>query len=169
MWAPAISIAAFKDFYLNAITKKRVERFALFALTDKAERDDNCGGIYHKSLLYLVSNAFEEKMRMPFSKDGEPILGMQKFLEKDTELKALFSDRNAVTVLCPNTSPDGSDTASNAKEHGAFDDDVATVKAALARILNMETNNQSIDFNASASSLKTLRNDLQITTRFTLT
>ncbi len=60
LWAPACTIKLFQENYLPAIQSGRIERFALFTLTDKAEQDDNCANIYHKSLLYLVSNAFEE-------------------------------------------------------------------------------------------------------------
>ena len=34
-----------------------IARFALFTLSDDVERDDNCANIYHKSLLYLISDA----------------------------------------------------------------------------------------------------------------
>ncbi len=47
----------------------------MFTLTDKAEQDDNCVNIYNKSLLYLVSNAFEDKQHIPLISDGEPLLG----------------------------------------------------------------------------------------------
>ena len=33
----------------------RIKQFAIFTLTDRAEQDDDCANIYHKSLLYLVS------------------------------------------------------------------------------------------------------------------
>ncbi len=65
-------------------------QFVLFTLTDKAEQDDDCGGVYHKSLLYLVSHAFEEHVRIPgipgerFA--GEPILGMEWWVKRDADL-----------------------------------------------------------------------------------
>lgn len=31
----------------------------LYTLTDAAEQDDHCAHVYNKSLLYLVSNAFD--------------------------------------------------------------------------------------------------------------
>ena len=100
----------------------------------KAEQDDNCGKIYHKSLLYLVSHAFEKRLREPSfgnnEDDGsEPILGMAKFVNKLPK-----AERPSDWVLAPNARPAGRD-ASAATAHGAFDDDQATLQATLARIL----------------------------------
>ena len=105
----------------------------MFTLNDHAERDDNCANIYHKSLLYLVSDAFEERARIPIIRDGWPILGMEKFA-KDMKLK--FNAGNRQWILCPNESLEGSPDASRASSHGGFDDDICTLKATLARILN---------------------------------
>ncbi|GAC1607925.1 MAG: hypothetical protein NVS3B2_17120 [Ramlibacter sp.] len=60
MWAPAITTALFKQADLPALKDGSLARFALFALNDKAEQDDNCARIYNKSLLDLVSRAFEK-------------------------------------------------------------------------------------------------------------
>ena len=60
MWAPACTMSFYRDQYLPAIRGGSIKQFAIFNLTDRAEQDDNCVNIYHKSLLYLVSNAFEE-------------------------------------------------------------------------------------------------------------
>ena len=59
MWAPACTMEFYRDQYLPAIRGGSIKQFAIFNLTDRAEQDDNCANIYHKSLLYLVSNAFE--------------------------------------------------------------------------------------------------------------
>ena len=55
LWAPACTMALFKETYLPAIHSGAIANFALFTLNDRAERDDHCANIYHKSLLYLVS------------------------------------------------------------------------------------------------------------------
>jgi hypothetical protein len=118
-----------------------VENFAVFAMTDHAEQNDNCAQIYHKSLLYLVSHAFEEFLRQPWigknpggtmKRGGEPILGMQKCIE--SELKP--EERKWDLVLSPNVEPDGTHGASRSVSHGGFDDDPATLRATLARVLN---------------------------------
>jgi pimeloyl-ACP methyl ester carboxylesterase len=138
LWAPACTMDVYRTQYLPAIRSKQIRSFGLFTLTDKAEQDDNCGKIYHKSLLYLVSHAFEARLREPsFGKtddDGsEPILGMAKFVDKLPK-----AERPSDWVLAPNARPTGRD-ASAATAHGAFDDDPATLQATLARILGKAT------------------------------
>ena len=51
------------------------------------------------------------------------------------ELSGLFTSGKADLVFAPNSHPEGSIIASRSTEHGAFDDDGATVKATLARML----------------------------------
>ena len=67
LWAPACTMDVYRNQYLPSIKSAHIKNFALFTLTDKAERDDTCANIYHKSLLYLVSNAFEAGLqKAPF-------------------------------------------------------------------------------------------------------
>lgn len=160
LWAPACTINLFKEAYLPAIKRKTIERFALFTLTDSTERDDHCAHIYNKSLLYLVSNSFEDKQRIPLFRDGVPILGMQKFVADDDELSTLFKAGNADWVLSPNLAPSGSIDRSTATAHGSFDDDEATVIATLSRILNSGNLKTKIEFSESASHLKDRRTNL---------
>lgn len=142
LWAPACTIKFFKQNFLPAITRKSIARFCVFALTDDVERSDNCANIYHKSLLYLVSNAFEEFLRQPRlggkktgSKNlGEPILGMERWITKGLKK----TERNWDLVLSPNTNKEGRDQGSRSTSHGGFDDDPATLKATLARILGRD-------------------------------
>lgn len=158
LWAPACTVELFKQHYLPAIKNKRIKRFALFVLSDKAEQDDHCANIYHKSLLYLVSNAFEDKPRIPLFRDGVPILGMEKWLRQDEELMALFKSDSADLVIAPNTRPANAIDASTALHHGDFDDDGATVKATLRRILGDGVAKSGvIKFQRSASSLRESR------------
>ena len=131
LWAPACTTELFKQAYLPAVRDGSIGRFALFALDDKTEQDDNVARIYNKSLLYMVSRAFEQSAFGP----GTPILGMEKWLAADPELTALFTSGQADLVFSPNSHPEGSITASRSTEHGAFDDDGATVKATIARML----------------------------------
>jgi predicted alpha/beta hydrolase family esterase len=158
LWAPACTVELFKQHYLPAIKKKRIKRLALFALSDKSEQDDNCANIYHKSLLYLVSHAFEGKPRIPLFQEGVPILGMEKYLRKDADLTALFKGENASLVISPNNKPLNSIDASTSLHHGDFDDDAATVRATLRRILGDGLGkSEVINFQRSASSLRERR------------
>jgi hypothetical protein len=70
--APAISIELFKQKLLEPIQKSECPLPTIYALSDTGELDDNVGP-YGKSLLYLVSNAFERKRETP-------LLGMEKFI-----------------------------------------------------------------------------------------
>jgi hypothetical protein len=130
----------FKETYLPAIKQGGLERFALFTLTDAVERNDSCANIYNKSLLYLVSHAFEEQPRIPFSfnaerRNGVPILGMEKFARHDDDLKKLFRTKAADYVLSPNAADEGSADHATSMTHGGFDDDDATLRATLVRIM----------------------------------
>jgi hypothetical protein len=134
LWAPACTTDLFKDAYVPAIGAGKAGRFSLFTLTDHAEQDDNCAGIYHKSLLYLVSNAFEARGRIPLFRDGWPILGMEKFIRADRAVGDVMNAKGVDWVLAPNNEPLGSDGASRSTSHGGFDDDEATLRATIARI-----------------------------------
>lgn len=163
LWAPACTTSLFKECYLPAMEQGALDRFALFTLTDDAERDDHCAGIYHKSLLYLVSNAFEDLPHIPLPgrmrQPGTPILGMARFILEDPVLKKLFkADRN--WILSPNLATEGSATASRSHHHGDFDDDKATVKATMARILGqteVRGEEPRLRFVTSASSCRQTR------------
>ncbi|MGE3165902.1 MAG: C1 family peptidase [Planctomycetota bacterium] len=163
LWAPACTMELFRACYLPLISGKQIERFSLFTLTDRAEQDDHCAQIYHKSLLYLVSNAFEQRFRVPvIQPHGEAILGMEKFIARDVDLLALFESGRHEWVLAPNTAPVGTPEASQAQHHGDFDDDEPTVKAALARILGSSSAGANVEFafEPSASSLCDRRREL---------
>lgn len=161
LWAPACTIAFFREHYLPAIQAGRVRRFGLFTLTDKAEQDDNCASIYHKSLLYLVSNAFENVPRLPLARDGVPILGMEKFVR--SELKGIVPSKVAQWVLAPNGAGVGSPDASTSTAHGAFDDDPATLQATLARILGAGNAGKSkFAVHRSAAGQRGLRRRLEM-------
>jgi hypothetical protein len=172
LWAPACTMKLFHQAYLPAIQNRSIQRFSLFTLKDAAEQDDHCAGVYHKSLLYLVSNAFEEKAGL-FRAEGEPILGMERFIladkafqvPKENKLRTgnpstvpLFGLASAAWIRSPNGLPPGtSPDASHARRHGDFDDDEATVKSTLARILGAASTDMTIAFTSSASALRDRR------------
>jgi Papain family cysteine protease len=140
LWAPACTVDLFKATYMPAIAAGAIKDFGLFTLKDQIEQDDNCANIYHKSLLYLVSNAFEARFRIPLIRpDGEPIFGMEKFIRKEPAVSSLFTSSNAEWILTPNNEPRGSRRESNARHHGDFDNDDATLRATLTRMLGQKT------------------------------
>ncbi len=165
LWAPACTTAIFKKCYLPLLQAGRLGRFALFTLSDEAEQDDHCARIYNKSLLYLVSHAFEEKARIPLIRpEGIPILGMQRAVEADAAVKGVFADPRHEWILAPNTAPLGDPSASRATAHGAFDDDQHTVRATLARILGAgkAPAEAAFAFEPSASSVRGRRQRMEI-------
>ena len=93
------------------------------------ERNDSVGP-YGKSLLYLVSNAFEGRRETP-------LLGMETFLTRDPDLNALFAGqvdgRPAVVVAGLDQGPG---SVSRSSTHGGFDNDPDTLNSVLHRILN---------------------------------
>jgi hypothetical protein len=161
LWAPACRVDLFKQTYLPCIQSGGIRRFALFTLSDRKEQDDNCARIYNKSLLYLVSNAGEDPARIPLiHPDGGPLLGMQKYIEKDAQLMQLFGSGGADWVVAPNNEPDGSPGASRATTHTDIDNERTTVKATLTRILGQAPLPQAFVSVGSSALTRELRRRL---------
>jgi DNA repair exonuclease SbcCD nuclease subunit len=154
MWAPGVTIDEFKQTYLPAIENGGIQHMALYTLTDEAERDDHCGNIYHKSILYLVSNALEEKRQTP-------LLGLAKDVRADKQVSAVFKDSRHDWVLAPNKAAENSIRASRASKHGEFDDEKLTVKSTLARILQAEHAEQDFEFSRTSASLQDMRKQVE--------
>ncbi|MHC8320724.1 C1 family peptidase [Pseudomonas sp. GB2N2] len=78
LMAPACTLDFANQTYRKVIEGGGLKRrdFHIHMMSDSREQDDNVIGVYHKSLLYLVSRAYEELQRMP-------LLGMAKALDKD--------------------------------------------------------------------------------------
>ena len=175
LWAPACTMKLFASTYLPAIRSGVIDQFTLFALKDGTEQSDDCAKIYHNSLLYLVSNSFEERMRIPLIRDGEPLLGMEKFILQDASFQVdaaeirrtnpptveIFGSEKATWIRTPNGLPVGSPDASEARHHGDFDDDERTVKATLARILNAPAPSATINCVTSVAALACRRRNLE--------
>jgi hypothetical protein len=159
LWAPGITVDEFKQTYLPAIQKGSIERFSLFTLSDHAEQGDQCANIYHKSLLYMVSNALEEQR-------GQSLLGMEKFVQADPDLMKIFrpptgKGPSADWITAPNEAPEGSLWASRAHSHGDFDDDSYTLESTLARILKSVEKLPEFKFKRTTSSLRDRRKRLE--------
>lgn len=78
LMAPACTLDFANQTYRKVIEGGGLKRkdFHIHMMSDNREQDDNVIGVYHKSLLYLVSRAYEELQRMP-------LLGMAKSLDKN--------------------------------------------------------------------------------------
>jgi len=124
--APAATVELFKSAYLPRLGAGSfsVDEMHVYNLTDEVEQDDNVGMVYRKSLLYLVSRAFEEKIE-----PAESLLGMQrssKDLEKlrPDRLYFHYSDGRA-----------GARVRTASTSHGGFDNDPATMNDVLKTVL----------------------------------
>ena len=162
LWAPACTMALFEDSYVPAIRTGRIGEFTLYTLTDDAERADHCAHIYNKSLLYLVSNAFEKRPRIPMLRpEGEPILGMARFVERSPVIKKLIADGRMAWVRAPNAVAATERDASRSVQHGGFDDDRPTVTSTFARIRGTakaaKQASESLQFRPGAGSIRNSR------------
>jgi Papain family cysteine protease/Alpha/beta hydrolase of unknown function (DUF900) len=120
LMAPACQTALLTQAYKSLASKGTPIR--LYNLSDKLEQDDFVGLSalpllrYHKSLLYLVSNAFEPT-------DGD-LAGMEKFaaeLPTWPSLEVTYAKKDG--KVCASTS------------HGGFDNDGATLTTIISHIL----------------------------------
>ncbi|HVG15279.1 MAG TPA: C1 family peptidase [Chitinophagaceae bacterium] len=141
--APAISVKLFKEKFFPLVAKNDALRPTIYLLSDKGERDDDVSA-YGKSLLYLVSNAFERKR-------GTAILGMEKFVNSenkeldeediDEEVAAMLRKKiNGWPSLVVSGAADAKKKSgpdiSRSETHGGFDNDTYTLNSVMYRILN---------------------------------
>ena len=120
--APACTLDFFHEHYAPRLKPAhkgtRLPVLDIYNLTEKLELDDNVVMAYRKSLLCLVSNAFERER-------GKPILGMQRFSKT---LKAT----SGLNITYSN----GKGAATRSESHGGFDNDARTMNSLLTRILD---------------------------------
>lgn len=121
--APAVRVDAFVKHALPAIKAGRCPQPTLYLLSEKQELDDTVGP-YRHSLLWLVSNAFENQR-------GTPILGMKAHVKGQAALRAAFAE------IIESSGPVAGAVCSSTT-HGGFDNDAATMNAVLKRILGKQ-------------------------------
>lgn len=130
--APACTIDLFEQKLRPLIEANVIKSFGLYTLDDATERDDHCGNIYHKSLLYLVAGAFEKSPRIPWiNPEGTPLLGLARDVNAALP-DAFWKARGREWIKAPG-SPD-----STARRHGDFDSDGPTLLSTLRRITSAE-------------------------------
>lgn len=129
--APAARTDLFAAQVLPLVADGRVARCALFTMAKDWEKADTCDGVYRKSLLYLVSRAFERER-------PSPILGLEESLRADPALRELFGlagRPGRAEVVWAKTDGAPALAASTATSHGGFDDDAPTMESVLRRVL----------------------------------
>lgn len=122
LMAPASSVDLYHNAYLPILQKKsklKLKELTIYNLKDSLEQDDNVGAVYRKSLLYLVSNAFERTTQ-------KPLLGMENF-------KDLVQSAGSLPKFIYSNGTEGQRTRSTS--HGGFDNDEYTMNHILRRIL----------------------------------
>jgi len=135
LFAPACTTAFYHQALLPAAKTMQPNAFAIYNLSDEAERSDTVAELYGKSLLYLVSNALEESQ-------PEPIVGMDRFRghlgigqpEHPTYFLAKGPDAQALPIVGAATS------------HGSFDNDPGTMNHVLSRIVGKDVDETSGGF-----------------------
>ncbi|MEQ8205264.1 MAG: hypothetical protein RIA65_03740, partial [Woeseia sp.] len=124
--APAATTDLFRSHYRPLLTSRKaaagIDRMDIYNLSNKLEQDDTVTGVYRKSLLYLVSRAFEE---VPHP---APVLGMQDYCK---------SIANRIPKLTLHVSDgDVRETRTTKSDtHGGFDNDPATMNSVLKRVV----------------------------------
>ena len=120
--APACTVDFYKDRYhprLGAAVGAgltKIQEMTVYNLQDAAEQADMVTWAYNKSLLYLVSNAFETRREMP-------LLGLENFKKDVPAGPAEFCYAAKRSKR------------SNSTTHGGFDNDPATMNDIVTRVL----------------------------------
>ena len=149
LYAPACTLGFAVRQYGNALAKQQIADLHIDLLSDENERGDTVGDIYGKSLLYLVSRAFEDPRKMPllgladcwatksrnltvdFAESAAADIRDWKAAVKKFGVKTeVLSARQVVTELQEKQDPIRIDAS-----HGSFDNNVDVVNATLKRIL----------------------------------
>lgn len=128
--APACTLDVFMSKYSDAVKggpDLSIGNTVVYNLNDQMEKEDNVVKIYRKSLLYLVSNAYEDEPETP-------LLGMEKFndlislSEYDGRLEFVYSTGRAKGK-----------TRTASVSHGGFDNDIYTMNDILKRVTGRKT------------------------------
>ncbi len=131
--APAVRIDEFKA-RVQPLVKNGVDALTVYTMTDKLERDDNCGQVYRKSLLYLIHKSLEPK-------EGEPILGLQKSIQADADLRRLFRLNGGAATgaeVIWSQQQGAPRHSSMSTTHGGFDNDPFTLNSVCRRIRDLD-------------------------------
>ncbi len=124
--APAATVDLFKQNYrpllISPTSQAGIDRMSIYNLSEKLELDDSVAKVYRKSLLYLVSRAFEENPR------PAKMLGMQKYT------KGLATGTSKLNIRSSQGKIKGAKFTAS-ETHGGFDNDATTMNDVLRRVL----------------------------------
>jgi hypothetical protein len=132
--APACTTTLFESKLKPRIgPKEPIVAHTMYTMNKDLEQDDTAGP-YGKSLLYLVSNAFEDQK-------PTPILGLEESLRDDPALIRFYGLARTIPgvaqILFSKTAPAAPlDSATESTSHGDFDNEVKTMNSVARRILD---------------------------------
>lgn len=134
--APAIRTDAFLDRLAPKVgdPERGIASLCMFTMNDEQERKDSCGGVYRKSLLYLVHRALERRPK-------DPVLGLEASVRADPRLRRLFGLEGGpglAEVVWSVTDEEEGRSASRSTTHGGFDNDGPTMESVLRRVLGAD-------------------------------
>jgi len=125
LMAPACTNEVFFSRYSGAVRggpELSIGGTAIYNLNDRVEQNDNVAKVYRKSLLYLVSNAFEDERETP-------LLGMAKFNDQIP-----LSEYNGRLEFVYSTGRADGEPRTASTSHGGFDNDIHTMNDILKRV-----------------------------------
>ena len=139
--APAVRVDAFlTQLTSGGALKPEVGHLAIFTMKKDFEKNDTCLNIYHKSLLYLIFHAFEDK-------NPTPILGLEESIRGNSDLARIMglsvAPANAEVIWSKSPTLNGC-SATQAISHGDFSSDATTLNSILRRVLGRCSPNDPI-------------------------
>jgi hypothetical protein len=142
--APASTTDLFKKKLKPLIgSGQPITSLTMYTMTDELEQDDSSIRAYGKSLLYLVTNAFEDAV-------PTPILGLQKNLKQDLPLIRFFglAGTEKVCDIVFSTTAAGAplNARSQSIRHGGFDNDIETMTSVIRRVLDVSDSTPVVDY-----------------------
>jgi hypothetical protein len=132
--APAIQVSEFKDRIMKKSVLNKIERLAMFTMSEAFEKKDTCIGVYGKSLLYLIRASLEKEPKAE-------ILGLQECVRRDDDLVKLFDAPGSGSkgeVMWSKTVGGGAFSSSTSTSHGGFDNNAPTMNSLARRVLGHE-------------------------------
>ena len=127
LFAPACTHDLFESHIRTCLAGGALKHFSNFVLDDDTEQQDTVGGIYGKSLLYMVANSFQ-KRRSELNGPSVPLLGLARFLDEFDSLPAGVKKKMTTYVA-------GRDPETNSTTHSGFGNDLVTMNSMLRLVL----------------------------------
>ncbi|UVW27414.1 caspase family protein [Massilia sp. H6] len=154
LMAPAIRTDLFKATLARLIGPETpgIEQLAMYTMRKDYETDDNCAGVYRKSLLYLIHHALEPQRTTP-------ILGLEESIRADRELVKLFGLNGkpaSAEVVWSRSAVEQGRSASQSTTHGGFDDDAPTMGSIARRILGRSDADRIVEYRSGADDGRSL-------------